>query len=156
MSSRSSTSYPVTLYFSYAILRLSPPEYPAPLHSHSHKFFPRTSKNRPCYPSEICALDFNRNFDEPRFGWFQRLSASIDRFSTARTTIHCPRRGGKIPSAPDLHHLNAAAEAPPPTTRTLPGAAAGSDSAGNKHDASQKNAIRKSMGRLCHIARLST
>jgi hypothetical protein len=45
------------------------------------KSFLRTAKNRLTDPSEICALDFKRNFAELESARFQRLSRSIGRFS---------------------------------------------------------------------------
>ena len=66
----------------------------APSYSHSiilrhgnaliwrHKFFLCTTKNRLSDPSEILALDFKGEFRRFKSARFQRLSASIGRFST--------------------------------------------------------------------------
>jgi hypothetical protein len=47
---------------------------------YSAQFFLRAVEHRAPNPSEIYALDFKRDFDDPRFARVQRLSASIGRF----------------------------------------------------------------------------
>jgi hypothetical protein len=93
-----------------------------PLHAHSiilsdrnalnsaHNFFLHTMKNRLPDPSEICALEFKENFGDSKFARFQRLSASIGRFSTffsCAFTIKKDRHGSQEPERYARHTLPA-------------------------------------------------
>ena len=63
-------------------------------------FFPRMMKNRLPDPSEICAVELQREFRRFESIRFQRVSASTSRFSTSAAANGRPRGPRKIPSSP--------------------------------------------------------
>ena len=66
----------------------------------SANFFCTRWKTDSTIRQKSALLISNGNFCDPQSARFQRLSASIGRFSAAAATIHYLFSGGKIPSAP--------------------------------------------------------
>lgn len=72
---------------------------------YQQKFAPQTIKTRHPIRQKLSLLIFNRNFRDSKSARFQRLSASIGRFSTSAATNHYPLSREKIPSAPMARSL---------------------------------------------------